>query len=244
MMRALALRLEGPMQSWGGPVAGNDRPSLDLPTKSGVLGLVASALGIDRADVAHLAELHANLDLAVRADRPGSPGVDYQTVLDVPTAEGKVRKHAVISKRRYLYDASFAALLVERKSPCVSLEQIRDALLRPRFAPYLGRRPCPPSVPIVGRDAQPIVGEDWHTLMSQVPVAEHAGAPRYDVHLDAKLAPAADQRPRRQRDVLIGRLPRLFGQRVVHVTTWAPEAASDTGPHPEDTIDPWLPRAQ
>ena len=51
-MRALALRLEGPMQSWGGPTAGDDRPSLEFPTKSGVLGVVGSSLGVAREDVA------------------------------------------------------------------------------------------------------------------------------------------------------------------------------------------------
>ncbi len=116
MIRALALRLKGPMQSWGGPVAGNDRPSFDVPTKSGVLGLVASALGIERTEVERLAQLHRSFALAVRVDKRGTVGVDYHTTLDVPTADGGNRGDmAVISKRRYLYDASFAALLVARE---------------------------------------------------------------------------------------------------------------------------------
>lgn len=240
MMRALALRLEGPMQSWGGPVAGNDRPSLDVPTKSGILGLVAGALGIRREEVERLAALHAGFAVAVRVDRRGSVGVDYHTTLDVPTTEGKPRGDAVISKRRYLYDASFAVLLVEKEGAPESLERIALALAHPVFAPFLGRRSCPPCVRLVERDAQPMSGQDWRGLFDRVPLAGDADDPPLDVHLDAELAPADERRPRRQRDVLIGRLPRLFGERQVHVVRWIPPAGVARFPRIEESIDPWF----
>jgi len=222
------------MQSWGGPVAGNDRPSLDVPTKSGVIGLVAGALGIDRDEVAPLAALHAAFALAVRVDRRGTPGVDYHTTLEVPTADGKVRKDAVISKRRYLYDAAFTALLVARNG-APPLEEIAEALRCPHFAPFLGRRACVPSGRVCERG--PVEGADWRALLDQVPPAERPGDPPLDVHLDAELAPSIEHRPRRQRDVLIGRLPRLFGERVVHVALWTPPGAASV----KETIDPWMP---
>lgn len=240
-MRAIALRLEGPMQSWGGPVAGNDRPSLDVPTKSGVLGLVAGALGIDRREVEQLAALHAGWAVAVRVDRRGTPGVDYHSTLDVPTADGGSRgDEAVISRRRYLYDASFAVLVVER-SEAMPVDSLLEAFRRPGFAPFLGRRACPPSVPFLGHDARPLEGEDWRALLDQVPLAERPDPAPHEVHLDAELAPNAESRARRQRDVLIGRLPRLFGERAVHVLRWTPP-----GPAPvpaatiEGSIDPWF----
>lgn len=74
------IRLAGPMQAWSRDrrTHGSQgrRPSDDRPTKTGVVGLVANALGRDRADdVADLAALR----FAVRADRPGTRQVDYHT---------------------------------------------------------------------------------------------------------------------------------------------------------------------
>lgn len=241
-MRAIALRLEGPMQSWGGPVAGNDRPSLDVPTKSGVLGLVAGALGIDRREVEQLAALHASWAVAVRVDRRGTPGVDYHSTLAVPTADGGRRNDAVISNRRYLYDASFAVLVVER-SGAMPVDRLLEAFRRPGFASFLGRRACPPSVPFLEHDARPLEGEDWRALLDQVPLAERPDPAPHEVHLDAELAPNAESRARRQRDVLIGRLPRLFGERAVHVLLWTPPVSTlAVAPAAivEGSIDPWF----
>lgn len=74
----LILRLEGPTQAWGAPgAAWETRPTMTRPTKSGVLGLVANALGRDHTDPA--SDL-AELTFAVRADRPGHELSDYQSV--------------------------------------------------------------------------------------------------------------------------------------------------------------------
>ena len=76
-------------------------------------------------------------------------------------------------------------------------------------------------------------------LLAQVPVARGPGAQgasRCEVYLDAALAPGAAHRPRRVRDVTAGPLPRLFGERVVHVRSWAPDAAAGA----EETVDLWF----
>ena len=83
-IRAVALRLEGLMQSWGASAAGYDRPTLEAPTHSGVLGIVGAALGIERTDVPSLAGLHRSYLLAVQVVRAGTVGVDYHTALNVP----------------------------------------------------------------------------------------------------------------------------------------------------------------
>ncbi|MEU8540485.1 type I-E CRISPR-associated protein Cas5/CasD [Streptomyces sp. NPDC048717] len=73
----LLVRLAGPLQSWG--VAGRfaRRDTHTRPTKSGVIGLCAAALGLDRDEP--LGEL-ADVRFGVRADRPGTPLRDYHTV--------------------------------------------------------------------------------------------------------------------------------------------------------------------
>ncbi|GAA2372951.1 hypothetical protein GCM10010417_40140 [Streptomyces carpaticus] len=82
----LLIRLAAPLQSWG--VAGRfgRRDTQSRPTKSGVIGLCAAALGLPRGapgtagtEPDPLAELKPLL-FGVRADHPGTPVRDYHTV--------------------------------------------------------------------------------------------------------------------------------------------------------------------
>jgi CRISPR system Cascade subunit CasD len=73
------LRLEGPMQSWGNHARGANgahRTTHTRPTKSGVIGMVANAIGRDYSD--GIGDLAA-LGFGVRADVPGRLEVDYHT---------------------------------------------------------------------------------------------------------------------------------------------------------------------
>ncbi|HEU4537720.1 MAG TPA: type I-E CRISPR-associated protein Cas5/CasD [Polyangiaceae bacterium] len=243
-LRALSLRLEGPMQSWGGPVAGNDRPTRDEPTKSGVLGLVAGALGHGRDELEALARLHEQFALVVRVDRRGRPGRDFHTAEGVPTVEGKVRGAPVVSRRGYLYDASFAALLVERSRPpgAPTPERVLEALRLPRYAPYLGRKACPPSRPVWDA-ARVLEGADVFALLRQVPEAEPLPggrrAARGEVHVEASLCPGAHAPSYRVRDALRPPLPRLFFERAVLRFSFTDDMAPPRPgpPAPGDTID-------
>lgn len=78
-MSTVLLRLAGPVQSWGNRARGPSkahRHTHTRPTKSGVIGLVANALGRDRAD--DIADLAA-LRFGVRTDLPGHLESDYHT---------------------------------------------------------------------------------------------------------------------------------------------------------------------
>jgi len=76
MTSTVLIRLAAPMQSWGNQPRGAYRASSIRPTKSGVLGLVANALGRDYHD--SIADL-ADLRFAVRVDRSGTIELDYHT---------------------------------------------------------------------------------------------------------------------------------------------------------------------
>ncbi|NLE97041.1 MAG: type I-E CRISPR-associated protein Cas5/CasD, partial [Propionibacterium sp.] len=78
-MAVLLLRLAGPMQSWGDSSRFTTRSTRREPTKSGVLGLLAAALG--RPRTAEIADL-AGLRFGVRVDQPGKVMVDFQTAQD------------------------------------------------------------------------------------------------------------------------------------------------------------------
>ena len=77
-MATLLLRLAAPLQSWGADSKFETRKTNREPTKSGVIGLLAAALGLRRDDAAGLARLNG-LHFAVRADREGSLLVDFHT---------------------------------------------------------------------------------------------------------------------------------------------------------------------
>ena len=58
---------------------GEWRNSANRPSKSGVLGLIAAALGIEREEQARFDALRDSLGFAVRVDDPGQPAYDYHT---------------------------------------------------------------------------------------------------------------------------------------------------------------------
>ena len=144
----LILRLEGALQAWGEMSKWDFRDSADFPTKSGVVGLLGCAMGLERGDP-QLAELSNNLRLAVRADRAGLRTVDFQTVTGDPlrTAEGKPKAggNTIISRRAYLQDACFTVFLDIQDPWRV---RIAEALKTPRWPMYLGRKNCVPSRPV------------------------------------------------------------------------------------------------
>lgn len=132
----LLIRLDGPMQSWGAASRFGTRSTGGEPTKSGVIGLVAAALGRQREEP--LDDLAA-LSFAVRVEQEGTVARDFQTA-HVPR-----QRDTVLSNRYYLADAVFLAAL---GGDPVLLSRIVDALRRPVYAPSLGRRSYPPAGPI------------------------------------------------------------------------------------------------
>lgn len=138
-MSVLALRLAGPLQSWGAASRFTRRTTESAPTKSGVIGLLASAAGIDRDDDARLAPLAA-LRFGVRIDQPGTRIRDFQTAHHAVTGVSMP-----LSERFYLADAVFVAAV---EGDHALLTSLRDALRTPVYPPFLGRRSCPPSEPL------------------------------------------------------------------------------------------------
>ena len=68
--KLLILRLEGPLQAWGSDSKWDRRDTEAFPTKSGVVGLLGCALGLERNDPELVAMTNA-IRMAVRADRGG-----------------------------------------------------------------------------------------------------------------------------------------------------------------------------
>lgn len=154
-MHSLFLRLVGPMQSWGTTSRFDQRDTGKEPSKSGVLGILAAALGIDRENWTDLEPL-TRLSMGVRHDRPGFPKYDWQTAGcaasdTIIKADGKPSKAGgVVSERFYLADAAF--LVVLSSADLALLERAHAALRNPVWPLALGRKSYVPSEPVWVKD--------------------------------------------------------------------------------------------
>ncbi len=163
-VHTLLLQLEGPMQSWGYRSRFVYRDTALEPTRSGVIGLICAAMGITRDEYKDHAARFDAVRMGVRVDREGRPERDYHTALDVIKADGS-GTGTVVSLRDYLADASFTVGL--ESADLRMLSDIADALRRPRFFLYLGRKGFPLTVPPIRPNDEPRHGtlED-HLLAS------------------------------------------------------------------------------
>ncbi len=158
MANTLFLRFTSPLQSWGEDSQWSERRTAPEPTKSGVVGLLACALGW--ADDERIRDLSERVRVGVRCDVPGTPAPlrDYHTVgggYDEPqllTAEGEPKTipatgapHTEPTWRYYLCDASF---LVAVQSDADTITQLAQAVQFPVWQVFLGRKSCVPARPL------------------------------------------------------------------------------------------------
>jgi len=137
-MTVLALRLAGPLQSWGDASRFTRRLTRSEPTKSGVLGLLAAAQGRRRTEPI---EDLAGLCFGVRVDQPGRLTRDFHTAIRWQEKNRAGESPSMpLSYRYYLADAVFVAGVEGDRA---LLEGLVDSLKEPRFPLYLGRRSCP-----------------------------------------------------------------------------------------------------
>ena len=141
-MATLLLRLAAPLQAWGSNSKFNIRSTEREPTKSGVVGLLAAALGIQRSDDLKKLEPLNALRFGVRVEREGKLLRDFHMVHEMT-----VKKDSHVTERFYLSDAVFTAALESENREF--LEQLAYALKHPVYPLFLGRRSCPPTLPVV-----------------------------------------------------------------------------------------------
>ncbi|MFD0555683.1 type I-E CRISPR-associated protein Cas5/CasD [Stackebrandtia endophytica] len=146
----MLIRLAGPMQSWGEHGVFGERDTIDFPTRSGLLGLLAAAAGISRGQ--SLGGL-TDLEFTIRVDRPGVRLIDFHTIggnypigRGIPTAGGGRKKSAILTQRHYLTDAVFT---VACEGPDDVVVKAARSLEFPYWQPFLGRRSCPPEQPML-----------------------------------------------------------------------------------------------
>ncbi|MPY66558.1 type I-E CRISPR-associated protein Cas5/CasD [Deinococcus sp. SDU3-2] len=192
-MATLLLRLVAPMQAWGTRSRFDDRDTEAEPSRSGVLGLCAAALGIDRAEpMEHLTRLR----FGVRVDREGVVGTDYHTAQLRP---GDPKTRTDVTRRAYLADAAFWAGLEGNRGV---LAELHAALKNPHWPLSLGRRAFQPSLPIFAEP--PLDLPLWEALLTAPSLRREDDAEPYRLVLDREAVPEGERgraSPSRRQDV-------------------------------------------
>ncbi|WAC73100.1 type I-E CRISPR-associated protein Cas5/CasD [Roseateles sp. SL47] len=162
-MDYLVFQLRGAMASWGEAAVGEYRGSHDYPTASALAGLLGAALGLRRDQEANLRALNSSYLYGVGIRQAGTLLRDYQTAQVPGRTALKGRRHTtrkdelsvartdlntILSTRDYRQDVDLLVAVQARDGAPHTLEALRNALLRPAFVLYLGRKSCPPSAPL------------------------------------------------------------------------------------------------
>ncbi|MBD2783305.1 type I-E CRISPR-associated protein Cas5/CasD [Xenorhabdus sp. DI] len=160
MKSYLVFRLYGALASWGVEAVGKNRPTSTYPTRSAILGLLGAALGIRRDDETQLAALQQSVKIAIKQVVSGLLLRDYHTA-QVPSQEkkqthqtrkselsDKAKLNTVLSSRDYLADGVWVIAISLTEQASLTLPALRDALIKPVFTLSLGRKSCPPALPM------------------------------------------------------------------------------------------------
>jgi CRISPR system Cascade subunit CasD len=239
MARFLTLTFAAPLACFGSIAVGERRPSWGRPGKSAALGLVAGALGLDRSEEdAHRALAEEYFFAARSADLPvrARLTIDYHTAQSPPQIRDRrfaTRREelavedlgTILTRREYHADTCFTLALWPRgDSARWTLDEFLNALRRPVYVPYAGRKACPLMLPM---DPRIVEAEDVFeafarrdALIAADPRISAFLRPRcletraHTVALDAEAwASASPAQIERRRDALLDRGRWQFGLR-------------------------------
>jgi CRISPR system Cascade subunit CasD len=149
----LALYFDAPLQSWGYASKFDRRTTLAHPTRSGVIGLLCAASGVDRTDTKGLQCLNDKLEIDVYTFAQGGRLTDYHTVGGGYDNKGRnsrkiCRKASggtgttVQTWREYLEDARFGAVV---SGDADRINALAAHVQNPVWGIWLGRKACIPA---------------------------------------------------------------------------------------------------
>ncbi len=168
MRRWLALRLESPLAAFGGLSIDKNGPTTDFPGASMLTGLCGNAMGWHWSDKQRHQALQDRIVFGARADRAGEPLTDMQnahigardagwTTLGEPESRtGGPNTYKSPHRRERDYHADLSMMVVLRLEPThhtPDLDDLARAFRWPARPLFIGRKPCLPSAPIVGVEA-------------------------------------------------------------------------------------------
>ncbi len=215
-MKTILLKFSGPLQSWGTDSNFETRHTDFYPSKSAVIGMIAASFGYKRNEDEKISRLN-ELDFAVRIDQPGNLCRDYHTVHKYKKNGEAERTY--VTNRYYLEDAVFVVAISHHDDKY--MEAIFDAVRRPYFQPFMGRRALP-------LPADFILGESVEDALKSVSECEWQAAEWYktqnhneeialEIFADSKLSDAKTSYLRKDRVRSFSQSERKFGFRYESV---------------------------
>jgi CRISPR system Cascade subunit CasD len=162
MPEFLTFAVTAPLAAMGEIAVGERRSSWDRPGRSAVLGLIAACMGLTREDEAAHEALEGGYGLALRVQNTGPLLPDYHTTQVPPARRGRQFAtraeelaapdlETILSRRDYRTEVFVLAALWSKPGARWSLSLIEQALLKPQYAPYFGRKSCPLMLPLAPR---------------------------------------------------------------------------------------------
>lgn len=165
-MKALLLRFDAPLVSFGAPMIDQNGVVQTFPGLSMLTGLLSNALGWDHRDADRLESLQDRIRYAARVDRRGETLIDYQTVdlgkdWMLPDKAGWTTKGMIADRggasgdathqryRHYRADSVHTVVLSVEGDGNPSLDDLARALEEPARPLFIGRKCCLPASPIL-----------------------------------------------------------------------------------------------
>lgn len=190
-MRALVLRLDAPMMSFGAVLVDQHGFIDRFPGTAMLTGLIANALGWHHGDFDRLQTLQERIAYAARWDVRPQRVVDYHTVdLGQPKmcqrgwttrgtpehrsggSEAKFGTH--LRDRHYWVDGLMTVVLTLSEGE-PNLDTVKTALYEPARPLFLGRKTCLPARPLLDPRTPEAEGEDLLAILRQVPIWDRSG---------------------------------------------------------------------
>jgi len=228
MTEYLVLALVAPMGAFGDLAGHERRGSHYWPGRSALLGLIGGALGVRRDDSEGQAAL-ASWRTAVSVLHASEIWRDFHTVQTVPSARirrPEQRRAAlealhrtdtgIITRREYSSDCAFGVALWGGE-----LSPLDEALKRPAFTPYLGRRSCPLSAPM---DPKVVTADNPADALARVTLPPFLGIDPARPLLIASDEGVGKGWTETRWDNPLDREAWHFGQRIVHLYRPEPDA--------------------
>ena len=159
--KCIIMHLSGPMCSWGETGAWKNRSTAMHPSRSSIIGILCAALGIDRNDSKTQTRMSRSFEMVITSSDGISKIEDFHTIMagrddgkkKVFTGSPRVEElnretTTILSRREYLCNAFYTVFLIPKEDCSWNLDDIVDALKKPRYTPYLGRKSCPLAFPM------------------------------------------------------------------------------------------------
>lgn len=219
-MKHLLFQLSAPLLSFGSPGAKLDRATDSHPGKGFALGLLGAALGKKRDDPWH--DLSKDWGFGSLTVRAGSRVEDYHTVATprtkdpFPTRREEVESadYTVETWREYLSDGLF---ILAFWSDTADFVEIAEALERPTFEIFAGRKSCPlslPPFPLLFAESTLAEAFKLYAKTLYEPLRPKEGDALQAYWGDHPDPGLESDRSSLRKDNVVNRQKRLFGQRV------------------------------